>query len=225
MKLYCSPGACSLSTHIVARESGITLQLEKVDLQDKRTASGADFYQINSKGLVPALALDNGEILTEAPVIMQYLADLKPECGLVPAHGTFTRYRLQEMLGFLSSEVHKSYSPLFNPSTTDTVRSECKDRLHRHYAWLEKILARQPWLVGQRFTAADAYLFTLTNWANYFGIVLSEFIAISVFQQRVASRPHVQAALEAESLSRVAQDAAERLARAGGTAKRARAPE
>jgi len=200
MKLYYSPGACSLSPHIVAREAGIALQLEKVDLGDKRTASGADFHQINPKGAVPALEFDDGEIMTEVPVVMQYLADLRPERGLVPACGTMARYRLQEMLGFLNSEVHKSYSSLFSSSTTDAVRSECMNRLHRHYAWLEKRLDRQAWLVGDHFTAADTYLFTVTNWANYLGVDLSEFTAIAAFQQRVAGRPYVQAALEAEGL-------------------------
>jgi len=200
MKLYYFPGACSLSPHIVAREAGVALDLERVDLQARRTASGADFFGINAKGVVPALELDNGEVLTENVVIAQYLADLKPESGLAPPHGTFARYRLQEMLGFLNSEVHKSYSPLFDPATPDSVRAERKKTLTAHYAWLEKRLMAQPWLVGDRFTVADAYLFALTNWASHVGLDLSGFPAVNALHRRVAARPHVQAALKAEGL-------------------------
>lgn len=200
MKLYYFPGACSLSPHIVAREAGIALQLEMVDLKTKRTASGADFFKINPKGAVPVLELDNGELLTECTAIVQYLADQKPESGLAPANGTLARYRLQEMLGYINSELHKSYSPLFNPATLESVRQERKDYLRRHYALLEQRLAAHQWLVGDRFTAADAYLFTVTNWAAHLNVDLSEFAAVAAFQQRVGGRPQVRAALEAEGL-------------------------
>lgn len=200
MKLYYFPGACSLSPHIVAREAGIELEIEKVDTGARRTASGADFLSINPRGAVPVLELDNGERLTEGAAIVQYLADLKPDSRLAPPNGTFARYRLQEMLNFISSEVHKSYSPLFNPATDDAVRSECKRKLTAHYAWLESRLAAQPWLVGDHFTAADAYLFTVTNWASHVGFDLSGFPALAAFQQRVAARPQVQAALTEEGL-------------------------
>jgi glutathione S-transferase len=200
MKLYYYPGACSLSPHIVAREAGVTLELEKVDLKSKRTESGADFLEINPKGSVPALLLDNGELLTEGPAIAQYLADLNPESGLAPANGTLARYRLQEWLGFISSELHKGYSPLFNPATPDAVRSERKAALGKHYSLLEQRLAKQPWLLGEEFSAADAYLFTVTNWAGHVDVDLSPFSAIAAFQQRVAQRPQVQAALHAEGL-------------------------
>lgn len=200
MKLYYFPGACSLSPHIVAREAGVALDLEKVDLQDKRTASGGDFFEINAKGVVPALELDNGEVLTEGVVIAQYLADLRPDSRLAPPHGTLERYRLQEMLGFLNSEVHKSFSPLFDPATANSVRAGRERALSAHYAWLERRLAAQPWLVGDRFTVADAYFFTLTNWASHVAFDLSGFPAVNAFHLRVAARPHVQAALKAEGL-------------------------
>lgn len=204
MKLYYSPGACSLSPHIVALEAGIPLQLEKVDNKAKRTESGQDFWQVNPKGYVPALALDNGELLTEGPAIVQYLADLKPESGLAPANGTLERYRLQEMLGYINSELHKSYSPLFKAETPAEVRQERKDYLRRRYALLDALLAKQTWLLGDHFTVADAYLFTVTNWAKAVEFDLSEFTALTAFQKRVAARPQVQAALQAEGLAKKA---------------------
>ncbi len=200
MKLYYSSGACSLSPHIVALEAGIALSLEKVDGKAKRTEGGADFWQVNPKGYVPALALDNGELLTEGPVIVQYLADLKPESGLAPANGTLARYRLQEMLGYINSEIHKTYSPLFKQETPDATRAERKQYLLRRYQLVEDVLAKQPWLLGDHFTVADAYLFTVTNWAAHVELDLSGFTALMAFQQRVSQRPAVQAALEAEGL-------------------------
>jgi glutathione S-transferase len=200
MKLYYAPGACSLSPHIVAREAGIELELERVDLKTKRTESGADYFEINPKGSVPVLQLDNGELLSEGPVIAQYLADLKPQSKLAPANGTLARYRLQEALGLINSELHKSYSPLFDPSTPDTVRSSRKLALLKQYTWLDQRLAKQPWLLGDEFSAADAYLFTVTNWASHVDLDLSSFSALAAFQKRVAGRPFVQAAMEAEGL-------------------------
>jgi glutathione S-transferase len=204
MKLYYAAGACSLSPHIVALEAGIPVELEKVDTKAKRTASDQDYWLINPKGYVPALALDDGELLTEGPAIVQYLADLKPESGLAPANGTTARYRLQEMLGYINSELHKSYSPLFKPETPDAVREERKEYLRRRYRLLEERLAQHPWLVGDRFTVADAYLFTVTNWARHVALDLSEFPALLDFQKRVAERPAVQTALEAEGLKKAA---------------------
>jgi glutathione S-transferase len=201
MKLYYFPGACSLSPHIVALEAGIPLQLEKTDITTKLTESGEDFGKINPKGYVPTLMLDDGEVLTEGTAIVQYLADLKPESGLAPANGTLPRYRLQEMLGYISSELHKNYSPLFSPDTADQVRQQRKDYLLKRYTLLNDVLAGQPYLLGESFTAADAYLFTITNWAGHVGLDLSRFAALADFQQRVASRPAVQAALVAEGLA------------------------
>ncbi|HEV2680675.1 MAG TPA: glutathione transferase GstA [Rhodanobacter sp.] len=200
MKLYYSAGACSLSPHIVALEAGIDLLLEKVDSKAKLTETGADFWKINAKGYVPALLLDDGELLTEGPAIVQYLADLKPESKLAPPNGTMARYRLQEMLGYINTELHKSYSPLFKPETPDVTRQERKEYLRKRYALLDKHLAAHPWLVGDHFTVADAYLFAVTNWAKHVDVDLSEFNAVMDFQQRVAARPKVQTALQAEGL-------------------------
>ena len=200
MKLYYSPGACSLAPHIVAREAGIDLELERVDINTKRTESGADFYEINPKGNVPALKLDNGELLSEGPAIMQYLADLKPESKLAPANGTLARYRLQEILGFINSELHKSYSPLFDLATPETIRSSRKLALLKHYSLLEQNLSKQSWLLGDHFSAADAYLFTVTNWASFVDVDLSQFKGIDTFQRRVAERSLVRAAMSAEGL-------------------------
>ena len=200
MKLYYMPGACSLSPHIVALEAGVPVQLVKVDGKTKRTENGDDFLQINPKGYVPTLQLDSGEVLTEGPAIVQYLADQKPESALAPANGTLPRYRLQEMLGYINSELHKTYSPLFNPATPEQTRQDRRDYLRKRYATLEAVLAKQDWLLGDHFTAADAYLFTVTNWARHVDLDLSEFKALAAFQQRVAARPKVQAAMEAEGL-------------------------
>ena len=204
MKLYYAAGACSLSPHIVALEAGIPVELVKVDTKAKRTASDQDYWLINPKGYVPALTLDDGELLTEGPAIVQYLADLKPESGLAPANGTTARYRLQEMLGYINSELHKTYTPLFKPETPDVVREEHKEYLRKRYRLLEERLAQHPWLVGDRFTVADAYLFTVTNWAKHVALDLSEFPALLDFQKRVAERPAVQTALEAEGLKKAA---------------------
>lgn len=200
MKLYYMPGACSLSPHIVALEAGLTLQLEKVDGKTKRTASGEDFLQINPKGYVPALQLDSGELLTEGPAIVQYLADLKPGSNLAPANGTLPRYQLQAWLGYINSELHKSFSPLFNPASTDELKAERSAYLKRRYEYIDGILASHPYLLGEHFSAADAYLFTVTQWARLVKLDLSEFKALGDFQQRVAARPAVQAAMRAEGL-------------------------
>lgn len=202
MQLYYSPGACSLSPHIVAREAGLDITLEKVDLAGKRTASGDDFLSINPKGYVPALRLDDGDVLTEGIVIVQYLADLRPDAGLLPAAGSRARYHVLETLAYISTELHKTYSPLFNPATTAEARAERIAYLKRRYGLLETRLAAQPYLHGEQFTVADAYLFTVTGWAHYLKLDLSEFPALLAFQQRVAERPAVQAALRAEGLLR-----------------------
>lgn len=200
MKLYYTPGACSLASHIVAREAGIDLSLEKVDLGTKKTESGVDFSTLNPKGYVPALELDDGGMLTEGTAILQYLADRKPDSGLVPANGTLPRYQQQEMLGYINSEIHKNYSPLFNKKTLPEVRTEREDYLRKRYALVESILGNGSFLFGDQFTAADAYLFTVTNWAKGVGVDLGEFPNLLAFQKRVAERPAVQAALKAEGL-------------------------
>lgn len=198
MKLYFSPGACSLSPHIIAREANIPLTLDKVEA--KKTASGRDFFEINPKGYVPALELDNGEVLTENPAIAQYLADQKPEAKLVPANGTMERYRVLEMLGYINSEIHKTYSPMFNPKITPELRADREAYLRKRYSLIEKQLAGTQYLVGDQLTIADVYLFVVTNWANYFKLDFSEFPNVLAFQARVAARPAVRAAMIAEGL-------------------------
>jgi glutathione S-transferase len=200
MKLYYSPGACSLAPHITARELGIALELVKTDTKTKKTAEGADFYAINPKGYVPALQMDDGQVLTEGPVISQYLADSKPGSRLAPPNGSLERYRLQETLGFLNSEIHKTYSPLFSDKTVPETRAAQLDYLRKRYALVEERLAKGPYLFGEEFTIADAYLFTLTNWAKFVSLDLSAFPNLLAFQKRVAARPAVQEALKAEGL-------------------------
>lgn len=202
MKLYYLPGACSLSPNIVAHELGIALTLDKVDGKTKLTASGENFLEVNPKGYVPAIRLDDGEVLTEGPAIVQYLADLKPESGLAPPNGTLARYRLQEILTYINSELHKTFSPLFNPATPDEARAERVDYLKRRYGYIESILSRQPYLMGDHFSVADAYLFVVTHWSRVIKLDLSEFPALLAFQKRVAERPAVQAAMREEGLIR-----------------------
>lgn len=200
MKLYYSPGACSLSPHIVAHELGLPVAIEKVDTKTKRTESGRDFLAINPKGYVPALELDNGEVLTEGPAIVQYLADQKGNTALAPANGTLARARLQEMLNYITSEIHKSYSPLFSDATPEATRAERHAYLAKRYDFIEKILAKQPYLLGEHFSVADAYLFTVTRWADFVKLDLSAFPHVQAFQKRVAQRPSADAALRAEGL-------------------------
>lgn len=200
MKLYFAPGACSLSPHIVAQELGLPLELVKVDTKTKRTASGEDFLAINPKGYVPVLALDNGEVLTEGPAIVQYLADRKPGT-LLPPPDAFARYRVQEMLGYVNSEIHKAYSPLFNPAVPDATRADRIAHLRKHYGLLDQQLAKQPYLTGGQLTVADVYLFVVTSWAKYVKLDLSEFAHVAAFQARIAERPAVRAALAAEGAS------------------------
>jgi glutathione S-transferase len=200
MRLFYASGACSLSPHIVAHEAGIELRLQKVDLKTKTIAAEGDFLGVNPKGYVPTLELDNGEILTEGPAIVQYLADLQPEKGLAPAAGTFERYRLQEWLGFINSELHKTYSPLFRPETPAETRAERAAYLGKRYAIVEKRLEKHPYLLGAAFTVADAYLFTVTNWAGHVKLDLSPFPNLRAFQERIAARPAVKAAMKAEGL-------------------------
>jgi glutathione S-transferase len=190
MKLYYAPGACSLSPHIVAREAGIPIELEKVDLAAKKTAAGEDFRAINPKGYVPAVRLDDGTVLTEGPAIVQYLVDREPGSGLAPE-----RYKLAEWLAFLNSEVHKVWSGLWNPKAE---RAPILERLSPRLAFLEDELKGRPYLMGERFSAADAYLFTLLNWAQWTRVELPEGLAR--YAERVRQRPKVQEALKAEGL-------------------------
>jgi len=200
MKLYYSPGACSLSPHIVSRELGIALELKKVNTKDKTIEGGGDYSKINPRGYVPALVLDNGETLTEGPAIVQYLADQKSESGLAPKPGTFERYRLQEWLNFLTSEIHKQFSPLFRPNTPEDYKPIVKQNLAARFDWLEPQLAGKDYLMGRQFTVADAYLFVLLGWTKPTQIDLAKWPNLVAFQQRVGARPKVQEALQAEGL-------------------------
>jgi glutathione S-transferase len=202
MKLYYSPGACSLSPHIVAREAGIALALEKVDVRAKTLAGGGDYLKVNGKGYVPALELDDGSVLTEGPAIVQYLADLKPESGLAPKQGTMERYRLQEWLNFITSELHKGFGSFFNPAITPEWRKGVADRLDLRLAWLAGQLDGKPHVMGDRFTAADAYLYTVLNWAPAVKYDLGRWPTLAEYQRRVSQRPKVQEALRAEGLAK-----------------------
>lgn len=199
MKLYFSPGACSLSPHIVLREAGLDFSLEKVDLRSKQTASGLDFRTINPKGSVPALQLDDGQVLTEGPAIVQYLADLVPEKRLAPAAGRMERYRLMEWLNFISSEIHKGFGPLFNPDLPAEARKIVLERLLTRFDYLATQLAPSGYLLGGDFSVADAYLFTMLRWSGHFDIKLERWPSIDAYFKRVEQRPAVKAALAAES--------------------------
>ena len=202
MKLYYAPGACSLAPHIGLREAGYQFDLEQVDLAAKKTKSGADYTKINGKGYVPALQLDSGEVITEAPVILQYIADQKPESGLAPKAGTMERYRTQEWLNFVTSELHKGFGILFNPALPENARPAVIDRLGQRLDFLAKQLDGKPYLTGDKFTAPDAYLFTVLSWAPHLKISLDRWPTLKTYVERVAGRPQVQAALKAEGLAK-----------------------
>ena len=199
MKLYYSPGACSLSPHIVAMEAGIALEIERVDLRAKKTQSGADFLALNPKGYVPALDI-GGAMLTEGPAIVQYLADLKPQSGLAPANGTMERYRLQEMLNFISTELHKTIGGLFNPAMQGDWLNATLALIDRRLGLFETMLQGKSYIMGETFTVADAYAFTVINWAKMKKIDLAKFPNVTAFMARVGARPNVIAAMKAEGL-------------------------
>jgi glutathione S-transferase len=200
MKLYYFTGACSLSPHIVMRELGLPVTLVKVDLKTKKTDGGADYLSINSKGSVPTLQLDDGRVLTEGPAIVQYLADLKPDSGLAPRAGTFERYQLMEILNFLTSEVHKTFSPLFNPASSADMKAAAVTSLGNKFDWLSGFLGKKNYLMGDHFTVADAYLFTMLQWAHYVKIDLGKWPVLAAYSARVAQRPKVHEAMKAEGL-------------------------
>ena len=208
MKLYYSPGACSLSPHIVARELGLPVQIQKIDNKAKTIDGGGDYWKVNGKGYVPALELDNGEKLTEGPAIVQYLADQKPEAGLAPKAGTMERYRLQEWLNFITSEIHKQFSPLFRPTTPEDYKTIAKQNLENRFAWLDQQLAGKDYLLGSRFTVADAYLFTVLRWTVPMKMDLSRYPNLAAYLQRVGRRPKVKEAMQAEGLIPKEQQAA-----------------
>jgi glutathione S-transferase len=201
MKLYYAPGACSLAPHIALRETGAQFELEKVDLAKKVTESGADFTQINPKGYVPALQLEDGEILTEASVTLQYIADQSPESGIAPAAGTIERYRLMEWLNFISTEIHKTLGALFNPNISDAHRENQVTVLGRRSDFLSEALKGKQYLVGHTFSVADAYLFTVLNWRHMLNVDMSQWQVITDYLTRIGDRPSVQEAMKAEGLS------------------------
>ena len=203
MKLYYSPGACSLSPHIALNEAGLAYDSESVDLASKKTRSGADYRAINPKGAVPALQLDNGQVLTEGSAIVQYIADQKPATKLAPAAGSLERYRLQEWLNYIASEVHKGFSPLFNPKATEEWKQVIKDNLGLKFDYLSKQLQGKDYLMGA-FSVADAYLFTIVGWSKYFNIDLTKWPVLVKYMERVGARPAVKAALEAEAKDKAA---------------------
>ena len=200
MKLYFAPGACSLSPHIVLREAGYNFHLEQVNNQEKKTKSGMDYWGINGKGQVPVLELDNGERITEGPVIVQYLADLKPESGLAPRAGTFERYQLMEILNYLTSEVHKTFTPLFNPASSAEAKEAAVTNLGKKFDWLSGFLGKKPFLLGNTFTVADAYLFTLLTWTGHVKVDLAKWPVLADYKSRIAKRPKVIEAMKAEGL-------------------------
>ena len=200
MKLYYSPGACSLSPHIVLREADLKFDPVLASTKTHKLQDGTDFYTINPKGYVPVLELDNGERLTEGPAIVQYLADQVPDKKLAPANGTFARARLQEWLNFTTSEIHKTYSPLFNPAVPEEYKTMARAKLVDRYRWVDAQLEGKSFLLGDSFSVADAYLFTVTNWARHVGIDISGFKNLGAFMARVAARPAVQEAMKAEGL-------------------------
>ena len=199
MKLYYSPAACSLAPHIALEESGLSYEIVRVDLRTHRIANGIDFYTINPKGYVPVLELDNGERLTEVAVILQYIADRKPG-ALAPAYSTIERYRLNEWLNFIATEIHKQFSPLWHAETPEATKATQRATLGKRFDLVEKTLAKQPYLTGDGFTIADAYLFTVVNWSGALKVDLTPWPALPEFQARVAARPKVHAALKAEHL-------------------------
>jgi len=203
MKLYFSPGACSLAPHIALAEAGVPYATEKVDLRKHAVADGTDYYAINAKGYVPLLELDDGTRISEVAVILQYIADRKPGT-LAPAFGSIERYRVMEWLNFIATELHKQFSPLWYPTTPDATKDAQKAKLATRFDFLAKTLAAQPYLTGSAFTIADAYLFTILNWAPMLKVDLAPWPALRQFQARVAARPAVHAALVAEGLVRQA---------------------
>ncbi|BFI62066.1 glutathione S-transferase [Yersinia pseudotuberculosis] len=200
MKLFYKPGACSLSPHIVLREAGLDFSIERVDLVTKKTETGADYLSINPKGQVPALVLDDGSLLTEGVAIVQYLADKVPDRHLIAPSGTLSRYHAIEWLNFIATELHKGFSPLFNPNTPDEYKTIVRERLDKQFSYVDSILAKHDYLLGNKFSVADAYLFTVSRWANALNLQIKERSHLDQYMARVAERPAVKAALAAEDI-------------------------
>ena len=200
MKLYYSPGACSLAAHIALRETGLAFEAVKVEGRAQKTAGSEEYAQVTPKNYVPALRLDDGEVLTEGTAILPYIGDLKPDSGLAPAHGTLARYRLHEWLGYINSEVHKNFSPFFAPGVTEEQKAATRANLSKRFEFLTQSLEGHEHLLGGGFTVADAYLFTVLGWCRYGGIDLVQWPTLQSYHQRIAPRPSVQAARRADGL-------------------------
>lgn len=200
MKLYYTPGACSLAPHIALREAGATFDLVKVDLATKKVEDGSSFEAVNPKGYVPALRLDSGDVLTENVSLLQYIGDINPGTQLMPTAGSVERYRVTEWLAFISTELHKSFSPLFVPTSTDDMKKYARGNVSRRLGWLDGALGSRKFLTGDQFTVADSYLFVMLSWADHVGIDVSQWPNLKRFQQTVGSRPKVFEALKAEGL-------------------------
>jgi len=200
MKLYYSPGACSLSPHIALHEAGLAFEPVLASTKSHKLQDGTDYYGINPLGYVPMLELDDGTRLREGPAIVQYIADQAPTKNLAPASGTLQRYRLQEWLTFIGTEVHKTFSPLFNPATPEDYKTICKDKLASRLKWVDEQLAGKQYLMGDHFSVADGYLFTVTNWTKPTGIDISGLPNLLAYRERVAARPAVQQAMKTEGL-------------------------
>ena len=200
MKLYYSPGACSLSPHIALQEAGLAYTPVLASTKSHKLQDGTDYYTINALGYVPVLELDNGERLREGPAIVQYIADQVPDKQLAPANGTLARYRLQEWLTFIGTELHKGFSPLFNPATPEEYKPMVRERLLHRLQWVDGQLAGKQYLMGDQFTVADGYLFTVTNWTQPTKLDISGLAHLAAYRERVGARPAVQAAMKAEGL-------------------------
>ncbi len=200
MKLYYSPGACSLSPHIVACEAELSIELVKVDLQSKLTESGEDFRQLNPNGYVPLLILDDGNRLSEGPAIVQYLADLAPDKNLIPLAGSFERYQVQQWLNFIATEIHKSYTPLFTPDAPEAAKQLALATLTRRLDTVAEQLASQPFLLGDQFSVADVYLFVTLSWGQYVNVDISQWPSLARYADKIAERPAVQKAMQEEGL-------------------------
>jgi glutathione S-transferase len=200
MKLYFAPGACSLSPHIVLREAGVTVELKKVDLGSKAIDGGGDYTSVNPKGYVPALELPNGEVLTEGPAIVQYIADQNPNSNLAPKNGTIERYRLQEWLNFITSELHKNFGALFNKNISDDWKTSATNTINRRLDYVSDKLKGKHYLLGDQFSVADAYLFTVLGWGKHVGIDINKWPALAEYVARIGARPKVQEALREEGL-------------------------
>lgn len=203
MKLYFSPGACSLAPHIVLRELDLPFELVRVDIKhDKTTADGQDFLAVTPKGYVPALALDDGSVLTEVAALLQYIADLRPQLALAPACGSMERVRLQEWLNFIATELHKGFAPLFNKQASEDWRAAASEQLRKRLSFVADQLGDKPYLMGSRMGVADAYLFVMLLWCKPVNIDLSRWPVLADYKLRMQDRPSVRAAMQAEGLGR-----------------------